>query len=340
MPNFFALSDIVARIFLAILPSRISNRIKENTSPLEVLVLRTKTKKCNEPRMTLFEGVFATILFDLALFGTYNPIINGIISLFTTIQNSWDTPFKNEVEAEENVLDFCNRLDIQQHPWIWEKQPKAYKSLNDFFSRTYASENFPAIGEGMLVSPACCKILIFNDDTCMKSILIKGCNYQLERVGLPHSDLKAYRKNRIFLGYLSPKDYHRVHAPISGKCIHCKMEGENVDSASVKFFGGKFNLMNENKRLVVVLEDDKRNDEEPLRVALVIIGGVGVNTITYDKSMVGKAFFKGEELSTFRAGGSAFALFSTKPLKVVEPLINAAESQMYVEVLIGETLAQ
>ncbi len=81
------------------------------------------------------------------------------------------------------------------------------------------------------------------------------------------------------------------------------MEGENVDSASVKFFGGKFNLMNENKRLVVVLEDDKRNDEEPLRVALVIIGGVGVNTITYDKSMVGKEFFKGEELSTFRAGG-------------------------------------
>jgi len=290
--------------------------------------------------MTLFEGVFATILFDLALFGTSNPIINGIISLFTTIQNSWDAPFKNGREAEEKIRDFCNRLDIQQNPWVWEKQPRDYSSLNDFFSRTYASENFPAIGNGRLVSPACCKILTFNDDNCMKSILIKGCNYQLEKVGLPSSDLEAYRKNRVYLGYLSPKDYHRVHAPISGKCIYCKMEGENVESASVKFFGGKFNLLNENKRLVIVLENDKESDDEPLRVGLVIVGGVGVNTITYDKSMVGKDFFKGDELSAFRAGGSAFALFSTKPLGVVEPLINAGESQMHVEVLIGETLAQ
>jgi hypothetical protein len=36
---------------------------------------------------------------------------------------------------------------------------------------------------------------------------------------------------------------------------------------------------------------------------LVIIGGVGVNTITYDERMVGRAIAKGQELSAFRAGG-------------------------------------
>jgi hypothetical protein len=87
------------------------------------------------------------------------------------------------------------------------------------------------------------------------------------------------------------------------------MEGNDSPSASVKFFGGKFNLLNENKRLVVVLEeegrsnDDDAEEEEPLRVALVIIGGVGVNTITYDERMVGRAIAKGQELSAFRAGG-------------------------------------
>jgi hypothetical protein len=88
------------------------------------------------------------------------------------------------------------------------------------------------------------------------------------------------------------------------------MEGNDSPSASVKFFGGKFNLLNENKRLVVVLEeegrshdDDEEEEEEPLRVALVIIGGVGVNTITYDERMVGRAIAKGQELSAFRAGG-------------------------------------
>lgn len=92
--------------------------------------------------------------------------------------------------------------------------------------------------------------------------------------------------------------------------MHCKMEGNDSPSASVKFFGGKFNLLNENKRLVVVLEeegrshdDEEEEEEEPLRVALVIIGGVGVNTITYDERMVGRAIAKGQELSAFRAGG-------------------------------------
>lgn len=81
------------------------------------------------------------------------------------------------------------------------------------------------------------------------------------------------------------------------------MEGEGKASASVKFFGGKFNLLNENKRLVVVLEEEGLQDDNPLRVALVIVGGVGVNTITYDEQMVGRSLKIGEELSAFRAGG-------------------------------------
>ena len=45
-----------------------------------------------------------------------------------------------------------------------------------------------------------------------------------------------------------------------------------------------------------------------MRVALVIVGGVGVNTITYDESMVGKSMTKGQELSAFRAGGRLVVL--------------------------------
>lgn len=81
------------------------------------------------------------------------------------------------------------------------------------------------------------------------------------------------------------------------------MEGINALSASVKFFGGKFNLLNNNKRLVVVIEEEEGNvSAERLKVAIVIVGGVGVNTITYE-DIVGKSIMKGDELSTFRAGG-------------------------------------
>ena len=335
-PNVFAIGDFIASILLFILPHRISERIRENTSPRNVYVLRESMKlKCDKPRMTLFEGVFATLLFDLALFGTANPIINGFIFLFTTIQNSWDKPFKSEADAERSISEFCNRLDIQQNPWIWDKLPTEYTSLNDFFSRTYL--HFPCLGTGNVLSPACCTLQIYNNDAMMKSLLIKGCKYDIDRVGLPKEDITAYANHHIILGYLSPKDYHRIHSPISGKCIHCKMEGEASLSASVKFFGGKFNLLNENKRLVIVLETS-----EGLKIGLVIVGGVGVNTITYDRSMVGKVVQKGQELSAFRAGGSAFAMFSTQPLHMVKELMDVAERANgdHVEVQVGETLCR
>lgn len=292
--------------------------------------------KCNKPRMTLFEGVFATLLFDLALFGTENPIINGIIYLFTTIQNSWDKSFKNEEEAERSIAEFCNRLDIQQKPWIWEKEPKKYRSLNEFFSRTYKESHFPPIGSGQVVSPACCVLQLYNNDATMRSVLIKGCEYSIESIGLPAEDIEAFRSHHVILGYLSPKDYHRVHSPIEGKCIYCMMEGEERLSASVKFFGGKFNILNENKRLVIVIET-----KEGVKVALVIVGGVGVNTITYDPTIVGKHIQKAQELSAFRAGGSAFAMFSSHPLHLIKDLKDVAEKGKgdNVEVQVGETLA-
>ena len=213
--NFFAIGDLLARALLSVLPRRLSDRIRQNTSPLEVHVLRTGERRCDEPRMSLFEGVFATLLFDMALFGTSNPVINGAIRLFTTVQNSWDRPFASADDAAGRVRDFCDRLGIQREPWVWERDEREYASLNDFFSRAYAPVHSPPLGTGWLVSPACCKLLVYDDDEAMRSILIKGCDYELSRIGLPGKDLDAYGRNTVLLGYLSPRDYHRVHAPVS-----------------------------------------------------------------------------------------------------------------------------
>lgn len=83
------------------------------------------------------------------------------------------------------------------------------------------------------------------------------------------------------------------------------MECANVDSASVKFFGGPFNILNDNKRLVVIIE----NEATKTRVALVIVGGVGVNTISYNQQLLGNKIQKGQELSAFRAGGRYVIFF-------------------------------
>jgi phosphatidylserine decarboxylase precursor len=336
----FAILDAVARALVRVLPKVWRDRINYNASDLTVFVVETQKTK-TKPRMTMVEAVFATMLFDLALFGTDNVFINFVIRAFTKFQNSWDKPFQSPEEATKEVTDFCERLQIQQDPWQWEKPIAEYKCLNDFFSRRYS--NPPAMGNNDIVSPACSTITVHSNNEEFTRLVVKGCDYALEEVGLyPPKDLAAYAKHHVFLGYLSPKDYHRFHAPMSGKCIHCAMEDAKVDSASVKFFGGRFNILNKNKRLIVVLEDKTGR-----RVAMVIIGGIGVNTIEYNTRILNQWVEKGTDLGTFRAGGSAFCLLSNHPLTLNSKLLqsrsstggNDSSSDLPMEVLFGEPLA-
>jgi hypothetical protein len=66
------------------------------------------------------------------------------------------------------------------------------------------------------------------------------------------------------------------------------MEDEQALSTSVKFFDGKFNLLNDNKLLVV-------------EIGAPEVGGVGVNTIVYDNKVIDATISKGDLVSTFRA---------------------------------------
>lgn len=342
----FAVSEFLAGALLWLLPRRLSSRIKENMADIEVTTLSTLQTK-TIPRMTLFEAVGATILFDLALFGTKNWFIKSIIRLFTSIQNSWDTPFVDGDAARDAIHEFTQRLSIQQTPWIWEKRMEDYVSLNDFFSRTFAPEYFPRLGSASVVSPASCTLRRYRDNQGLKDLLIKGCNYQLENIGIPNAI--EYAKHTVMIGYLSPSDYHRVHAPMAGTIVHLSLQDELAQSASVKFFDCKFNLLNENKRLVVVIEDAGSSSMSTTtspkgnmirRMALVIVGGVGVNTIIYDKeNLLHKPIEKGACIATFLAGGSAIALFSNQPLTLTPEFETVSADTKLVQVNIGESLA-
>lgn len=328
----FKIGDVLSRFIVMLLPRRISSRIAENSSNYTVYVLKSKSIK-SKPKMTFIEAVFTTILFDLALFGTSNFFINSIIRFFTNFQNSWDKPFKSRDEGIEQITEFCNRLSIQQCPWVWEKRKEEYTSINDFFARTYAKDSFPQLGNASIVSPATCTMTRHMDNASLKSVLIKGCDYRIEDIGLPHEDIALYKMNPILIGYLSPTDYHRCHSPVEGICTSCKLEGIDKYSASVKYFGGKFNLLNENRRLVIVI------DTGVAKVALVVVGGIAVDTISCDANMVGKKVSKGQEVSSFRGGGSAIALFSSESIEFTPEFNEAFSNCAHVEVEVGESLA-
>jgi phosphatidylserine decarboxylase len=331
MAPYLALVDLIARFLLLLLPRRISRRVKENASDITVTVLSAGEIK-TKPRMTLMEAVGATLLFDLALFGTDNRWIRGILRLFTRLQNTWDTPFASPHQARGSITDFCQRLGIATEPWIWDQPLQNYHCLNDFFSRTYATEHFPPLGDADLVSPACCTLRCYDSNRALKCLLIKGCDYELDQIGIP--DAALYANNHVLIGYLSPCDYHRVHAPVSGKVVYQELCSTGQPSASVKFWEGKFNILNENQRLVVVIETQNRS-----KVALVVVGGVGVDTIVYRPDLRNQTIAKGDHIATFRAGGSAIAVLTTKSVQYRQDFLAYCNQHSgQVEVMVGESL--
>jgi hypothetical protein len=52
--------------------------------------------------------------------------MNWIIATFTSFQNAWDRPFTSEKEATLEIQEFCQRLHIQQAPWIWDRPAHQY----------------------------------------------------------------------------------------------------------------------------------------------------------------------------------------------------------------------
>ena len=112
----FAILDRIAHGLVLILPRVWSDRIKYNASDLTVFVPKTQLTK-TKPRMTMVEAVFATMLFDLALFGTDNFFINFIIRAFTKFQNSWDKPFSSPEEAEKEIKDLKSiKINMSEDP--------------------------------------------------------------------------------------------------------------------------------------------------------------------------------------------------------------------------------
>ncbi|NLF26045.1 MAG: phosphatidylserine decarboxylase [Deltaproteobacteria bacterium] len=98
-----------------------------------------------------------------------------------------------------------------------EKDISLYHSLDAFFTRRLKPGVRP-IGEG-LVSPVDGAVRGFGEVQNGRLEQIKGKDYSVEAL-LGHSSYAARFLDGFYFNlYLSPRDYHRVHAPISGEVV-------------------------------------------------------------------------------------------------------------------------
>ena len=213
-----------------------------------------------------------------------------------------------------------------------------YPSLQAFFARRLApgARTTPA-DESSIVAPSdgtlCEAGLAFEG----KLLEAKGSAFTLQAL-LADDDLAAQLVGGPYLViYLSPRDYHRVHFPASGKVIawsHIPGKLFPVGSRSVKREPG---LFARNERFVTVV------DSPHGRYAVVMVAAVGVGHITasYDPEVATHAggfangsvrhrkfdlpirIERGQELGIFNLGSTTVTIFEPGRVELNELVSNA-----------------
>ena len=205
------------------------------------------------------------------------------------------------------------RLEEVEHP------VGQMKNFTEFFTRSLKDGARPIDPDPKtVVSPVDGKLAQFGPITDGLLTQTKGVFYSL--VDLVGESMAAEFKDGYFLTlYLSPADYHRIHAPVEGTVRRFSyFSGQlwPVNEIGIRHVAGLFSV---NERLITPLES------EAGLVAVIKVGATVVGKITTAYSDLtsnsgrstvlnlpiepSRHFHKGEELAQFQLGSTVILLF-------------------------------
>jgi phosphatidylserine decarboxylase len=205
-----------------------------------------------------------------------------------------------------------------------EKPITDYSGLQEFFTRRLRPGARPidAAADGV-VSPADGTVVERGIASDGRLVNGKGTAFTLEEL-LADRELAATLSGGAFdVTYLSPRDYHRVHAPVAGKILGWHYIPGKLFPVNNRSVVREPGLFAKNERFVTVI------DGEAGRCAVVMVAAVGVGHITasYDPEVAthGEGFSgegiadkkldpppaigRGEELGVFNLGSTTIVIF-------------------------------
>lgn len=133
------------------------------------------------------------------------------------------------------------------------RNAKYYKSLNDLFTRELAIPREINTDESVFISPT--DSLITQCGELEKEVLfqIKGMEYSVEEM-LTYNCADNFDRlsNGSYMNfYLSPKDYHRYHAPIDFKVTKLIHVPGKLYPVNLKYLNKQIDLFVENERVIL-----------------------------------------------------------------------------------------
>ena len=204
------------------------------------------------------------------------------------------------------------------------KDPLAYRSFNDFFTRRLESDARPVASDHSdIVSPVDGEVSQSGSIDEGKLIQAKGRYYSLHALLGGHDAMTQTFENGSFSTiYLSPRDYHRIHMPVDGhllRMIHVPGRLFSVNQATTS---AVHDLFARNERLICQFE----TDNGPM--IMILVGAIFVGSMEtvwsglvtplsrrisnweYDRQKAEQVFLrKGEEMGRFNMGSTVILLF-------------------------------
>ena len=227
------------------------------------------------------------------------------------------------------------------------EDPEAFADFNAFFTRELKPGVRPIDSQCDLVFPADGAISQLGDIHNGRIFQAKGKDFSLSAIlGADPALVAKFEQGRFATIYLSPKDYHRVHMPITGKLIETIYIPGDLYSVNQSTAENIDELFARNERLVVIFE----TAVGPMAMILVgamIVAGIetiwGGQVCPIAKALQKQHFCnsqrpeiiieKGEEMGRFKLGSTVVLLFAEDAINWKEHLFPKMPTKL------GESMA-
>lgn len=239
---------------------------------------------------------------------------------------------------------FANRYNVELGEA--ERGFDGYENFSEFFARRLKPGLRPIDpGENVVVSPVDGRVSQLGNlqgDLCVQA---KGISFPVGKLLGDEASAHRFHGGAFATLYLSPRDYHRIHAPLPGVVLgYSYLPGEfwPVNPASVRLKEALFCV---NERLVTFFQTPTAG-----LLALVSVGATCVSRIraAYDETVAthagGRARIhryekplslqKGDELARFEMGSTVILLFEPNRVRWDEGLV--ADSAVRMGKRMGE----
>lgn len=211
------------------------------------------------------------------------------------------------------------QLNEAVHP-----DPSHYRSFNEFFTRELHPDS-RTIDQSVnsIASPVDGCVSQLGRITDGKLYQAKGIDYSLlDLIGGREADASCFRNGHFATLYLSPRDYHRIHMPITGILTAMHYVPGRLYSVAPHTVRTVSGLFARNERVVCLFDTDAG------KLAMILVGAINVAAIEtvwaglitppnskhiihrdyQTEEVEHKQFNKGEEMGRFNMGSTVILL--------------------------------